>query len=97
MLCSTAQHMRHELLCIATSAFCDARVEPKGDSHVFIVHGEACHKTNINPTCSQDRYGTAQGRMYVLDFKALMGSDWRVSCHVVLTHPLDCSLGLPAD
>ncbi len=53
------------------------RVEPEGTSHIFIVHGEACTKSDRHPTCTHEGSGQApEGRAYVLNFQELLGSDW---------------------
>lgn len=53
------------------------RVEPEGASHIFIVHGEACTKSERHPTCTHEGWGEAPaGRAYILNFQELLGSDW---------------------
>lgn len=55
------------------------RVEPTAASSVFLVHGKACKKTEAHPTCSHDEEGVEPlGKLYAIDFKELMGEDWRV-------------------
>ncbi len=58
------------------------RVEPKGASHVFIVHGSECRKTAAS-TCTFDprQSTTRKGMMYVIDVEAAMGTDWKVGNH----------------
>lgn len=55
------------------------RVEPGATSHIFVVHGKACKKSDEKPRCSaigQD--DVPPGRMYVVDIRDLMGVDWKV-------------------
>ncbi|KAK9831811.1 hypothetical protein WJX74_010382 [Apatococcus lobatus] len=53
------------------------RAEPEGTSHIFIVHGEACTKSDRHPTCTHEGWGEAPaGRAYILNFQELLGSDW---------------------
>ena len=55
------------------------RVEPSAASHMFVVHGKACEKRPEHPTCTHTLSGAnPAGRMYILDFRPLMGTDWRV-------------------
>ena len=55
------------------------RVEPKATSHVFVVHGQACLRSPQNPTCSHTKEGVKPaGKIYVVDLKPILGSDWRV-------------------
>ena len=55
------------------------RVEPSAASHMFVVHGKACEKRPEHQTCTHTRSGAnPAGRMYILDFRPLMGTDWRV-------------------
>lgn len=56
------------------------RVEPKGASHVFIVHGSECRKSTAHPTCTFDPKQTWQrkGLMYVINIESVMGTDWKV-------------------
>jgi sortilin len=63
------------------------RIEPRGASHVFIVHGKACRRSPTHQACGWDAAGggaggggaasSPPGRMYVLDVRTLMGPDWR--------------------
>lgn len=56
-----------------------SRVEPKATSHVFVVHGQACLTTPAHPTCTHSKEGTKPvGKIYVVDLKPVLGSDWRV-------------------
>lgn len=55
------------------------RVEPRGASHVFVVHGRAC-PTRAAPGCTHTGgpgAGAPPGKMYVVDVKSLMGASWR--------------------
>lgn len=56
------------------------RVEPKGASHVFIVHGAECRKTARQPLCTFDPTQTTRrkGLMYVMNIESVMGTDWKV-------------------
>ena len=55
------------------------RVEPKATSHVFVVHGQACLTTPAHPSCTHSKEGTKPvGKIYVVDLKPVLGSDWRV-------------------
>lgn len=56
------------------------RVEPKGASHVFIVHGSECRNSTAHPTCTFDSKQTKQrkGVMYVINIESVMGTDWKV-------------------
>ena len=56
------------------------RVEPKGASHVFIVHGQECRKSAEQPTCTYDPSQAAgrKGMMYVINIEQVMGTDWKV-------------------
>jgi len=60
------------------------RIEPRGASHVFIVHGKACRRSPTHQACGWEAGGSGgggpaspPGRMYVLDVRSLMGPDWR--------------------
>ncbi len=47
-------------------------------SHMFVVHGKACEKRPEARTCSHARHGADPvGKMYIVDFRPLMGTDWR--------------------
>ena len=55
------------------------RVEPNASSHVFLVHGQACAKSEHHPTCSHTEEGTTpMGKLYAIDFEEIMAEDWRV-------------------
>ena len=56
------------------------RVEPKGASHVFVVHGSECRTSDQHPTCTYNpRQSTSRkGMMYVIDIELAMGTDWKV-------------------
>ena len=62
------------------------RVEPKGASHVFIVHGSECRKTPGHDACTFDpRQSLARkGMMYVIDIEEAVSTDWKVSQSVLL-------------
>ena len=56
------------------------RVEPTAASSIFLVHGKACTKSDWHPTCSHEEEGVEPlGKLYAINFKELMGEDWRVS------------------
>ena len=56
------------------------RVEPTASSNVFLIHGKACAKSEWHPTCSLEEEGVEPlGKLYAINFKELMGDDWRVS------------------
>lgn len=62
------------------------RVEPKGTSHVFIVHGSECRKTaHSGCTFDPSRSSQRKGMMYVIDVREAMGTDWKVSWLVQLS------------
>lgn len=64
------------------------RVEPSAASHMFVVHGKACEKRPEHPTCTHTRSdANPAGRMYILDFRPLMGTDWRVRLAASLLWP----------
>ena len=61
------------------------RVEPNASSHVFLVHGQACAKSEHHPTCSHTEEGTTpMGKLYAIDFEEIMAEDWRVRALAVL-------------
>ena len=64
------------------------RVEPKGASHVFILHGSECRKSSAHPTCTFDPRQTWQrkGVMYVINIESVMGTDWKVWLPPMLLH-----------
>lgn len=53
------------------------RVEPKGESDTFIVHGQACSTSRAHPTCTHDPTSKKLpgGRSYTIDISDIMGSD----------------------
>ncbi|KAK9845742.1 hypothetical protein WJX81_001203 [Elliptochloris bilobata] len=54
------------------------RVEPSAASHMFVVHGKACEKRPEHPTCTHTRTdANPVGKMYIVDFRPVMGTDWR--------------------
>lgn len=71
-----------------------ARVEPKGASHVFIVHGSECRTTASHPHCTYNpqQSSSRKGMMYVIDIEAAMGTDWKVSNMEV--HLVECLLSI---
>lgn len=56
------------------------RVEPKGASHVFIVHGSECRHSAAHPKCTYNpqQSTSRKGVMYVIDIEQVMGTDWTV-------------------
>ena len=65
-------------------------MEPTASSNVFLIHGKACTKSEWHPTCSHEEEGVEPlGKLYAINFKELMGDDWRVryqllnSCHLL--------------
>lgn len=66
----------HTLSCLILNC----RVEPKGASHVFIVHGMECRKSAEHPTCTYDptQAVARKGMMYVINIQFVMGYDWKV-------------------
>ncbi len=57
------------------------RVEAKGASDTFIVHGQACSASKLHPTCTHDPASRRppEGRSYTIDISDVMGSDLAVS------------------
>lgn len=53
-------------------------VDPKGLGHTFMVHGAACLKSTTKPNCTFTGGGAPPAKMFVIDVKDLLGSDWRV-------------------
>ena len=45
---------------------------------MFVVHGAACRPTERYPTCTHTQGRMPAGKMYLLDIKAILGSDFRV-------------------
>ena len=82
------------------------RVEPTATSHTFMVHGEACARSAANPTCTHDKEGQIPaGKLYVVDVKAVMGTDWVVCMHhrIIITESdermafeMSCVITVPA-
>ena len=73
-----------------------SRVDPKGGGHVFLVHGQACAKSLTRPQCGFAGGGTPPSKMFVIDVKDLMGSEWRVRpAALVLRLALVSALFLP--
>lgn len=76
------------------------RVEPKGASDTFIVHGQACLKSAAHPTCTHHPGSRVQpgGRSYTIDISDVMGDDL-VSCRATdyeewsPPQPSQCLLG----
>lgn len=61
------------------------RVEPTASSQVFLVHGQACEKSDWHPTCTHTEQGTRpQGKLYALDFQEILADDWRVRSQTAL-------------
>ncbi len=56
------------------------RVEPKGNSDTFIVHGAACIATDAHSSCTHDARSKSApaGRTYTIDITDLMGPDLAV-------------------
>jgi hypothetical protein len=54
------------------------RVDPLASGHVFLVHGQACVKTQARQQCSFTGGGTPPAKMFMIDVKDLMQADWRV-------------------
>ena len=85
---SKAQHPQGESRSAIEKFWC--RVEPTASSNVFLIHGKACAKSEWHPTCSHEEEGVEPlGKLYAINFKELMGDDWRVrmsqlsSCHTL--------------
>lgn len=57
------------------------RVEPKGASDTFIVHGQACSASKLHPTCTHDLASRRppEGRSYTIDISDVMGPDLEVT------------------
>lgn len=57
------------------------RVEPKGASDTFIVHGQACSASKLHPTCTHDPASRRppEGRSYTIDISDVMGPDLAVT------------------
>ena len=54
-----------------------------------MVHGQACLKTPAHPSCTHTKEGTKPGgKIYVVDLKPVLGSDWRVRARGNLQPPL---------
>lgn len=53
------------------------RVSPSGGGHVFVVHGQACVRTEEHPSCTFVGGEVPPSRMFVLDLKELMQGDWK--------------------
>ncbi|KAL4423249.1 hypothetical protein ABPG77_000041 [Micractinium sp. CCAP 211/92] len=53
------------------------RVDPKAAGHLFLVHGQACLKSTTHPNCTFMGGSTPPGRMFAIDVRDLLGSDWR--------------------
>ncbi|KAL4860184.1 Vacuolar protein sorting/targeting protein 10 [Chlorella vulgaris] len=53
------------------------RVDPLASGHVFLVHGQACVKTQARQQCSFTGGGTPPAKMFMIDVKDLMQADWR--------------------
>ncbi len=70
------------------------RVEPKGESDTFIVHGQACIASDAHPSCTHDAHSKAPpaGRTYTIDITDLMGPDLAVR-----RTPLTADKGFPQD
>lgn len=45
---------------------------------MFLVHGQACLKSTTHPNCTFMGGSTPPGRMFAIDVRDLLGSDWRV-------------------
>ena len=45
---------------------------------MFVVHGAACRPTERYPTCTYTQGRMPAGKMYLLDIKTILGSDFRV-------------------
>ncbi len=54
-------------------------MDPKGAGHMFLVHGQACVKSQTRPQCSFTGGGAPPAKMFSIDVKELMQGDWRVS------------------
>lgn len=57
------------------------RVDPKGQGNTFLVHGQACLKSQTRPQCAFTGGSTPPAKMFVVDVKDLMQSDWR-DCNI---------------
>ncbi|EFN50639.1 expressed protein [Chlorella variabilis] len=53
------------------------RVDPKGGGHVFLVHGQACMRSQTRPQCGFTGGGTPPAKMFMIDVKDLLQGDWR--------------------
>lgn len=55
------------------------RVEPKGASDTFIIHGQACVISAAHPSCTHDSTSgnPPAGKLYTVDISDVMGADLR--------------------
>jgi len=53
-------------------------VDPKGAGSLFLVHGQACLKTTTRPKCSFEGGSAPPAKLFVINIKELIGSEWRV-------------------
>lgn len=67
-----------------------ARIDPKAAGHLFLVHGQACLKSTTRPNCTFTGGATLPGRMFPIDVRDLLGSDWRVSASAAPAHTQSC-------
>lgn len=67
--------MMHHAACSMHTSF--GRVEPKGASHIFFVHGVSCY-TDEHSRCKTPVGGERQGKIIPVDVRELRKEEFRV-------------------
>ena len=62
------------------------RVEPKGASHIFYVHGVSCY-TDEHERCKTPVGNERQGKIIPVDVREMRKEEFRVRTHSVNTMP----------